>query len=250
MKSGITINLIQELRFIHSLNEIGINVVISKSEEIKWRKLKKLFSIDILFDNELLERNDFEQISYKELVTIDHTEPRIVINELSKSLIFPLEYIMLLKSGWYKKRNYHFSFVGLMTEKREEILQPFIEWKNINIKSKIQNSKKGRVFPDKSFDKKYYRLMQNSKFVLCPNGDFIWSYRFVEAIFCGAIPIVEDDCEMYQGFKYFHFTDDVIKLFWTPSIAIQNLRLAIDRFSFSHSEIIKLKKSLHDKILV
>ena len=45
--------------------------------------------------------------------------------------------------------------------------------------------------------------MAKSKFVLCPNGDFIWTYRFFEAIACGAIPIIEDDLPLYDGFQYY-----------------------------------------------
>lgn len=38
------------------------------------------------------------------------------------------------------------------------------------------------VFQKKSWDTEYYDILSQSKFVICPSGDFIWSYRFFEAI--------------------------------------------------------------------
>ena len=37
----------------------------------------------------------------------------------------------------------------------------------------------------------YWDMMQRAKYVLCPDGDFVWTYRFFEAVACGAIPIIE-----------------------------------------------------------
>jgi Exostosin family len=36
----------------------------------------------------------------------------------------------------------------------------------------------------------YYDQLQSTRFALCPDGDFPWTYRFLEAIMCGAIPVV------------------------------------------------------------
>lgn len=42
------------------------------------------------------------------------------------------------------------------------------------------------------FDQRYYELMCQSQFALCPAGDRLWSMRFYEALMCNAIPILEN----------------------------------------------------------
>ena len=51
---------------------------------------------------------------------------------------------------------------------------------------------------------KTFRLLR-SKFVLWPNRDYIWSYRFFETVMSGAIPIVEED-GAYERFDYFRMS--------------------------------------------
>jgi len=52
------------------------------------------------------------------------------------------------------------------------------------------------------FDEKYFRGLCESQFTLAPAGDLPYSYRFLEAIFCGSIPIVDQEkyanCEHHQ----------------------------------------------------
>lgn len=40
-------------------------------------------------------------------------------------------------------------------------------------------------------NKYYFETMCQSKFVLCPAGDSLWSFRFYETIMCKSLPIVE-----------------------------------------------------------
>jgi hypothetical protein len=42
------------------------------------------------------------------------------------------------------------------------------------------------------FDRKYFQVLANSRFTLCPRGDKPWSMRFFEAILSKSIPVVED----------------------------------------------------------
>lgn len=52
------------------------------------------------------------------------------------------------------------------------------------------------------FDETYFRTLCSSEFTLAPAGDLPYSYRFLEAIFCGSIPIVDKEkyanCEHHQ----------------------------------------------------
>jgi hypothetical protein len=65
----------------------------------------------------------------------------------------------------------------------------------------IVSSKRGREFPIKAWDDEYFRTMARAKFVLCPRGDYPWTYRFFEAAMCGAIPLVEERCALYANFR-------------------------------------------------
>ncbi len=80
----------------------------------------------------------------------------------------------------------------------------------------------GREFPFKSLDLDYYETLSRSQFVLCPNGDFIWTYRFFEAIMCGAIPLIEEKCDSYDGFRYSLMTEDANSLVWSEEDALFN----------------------------
>ena len=42
-------------------------------------------------------------------------------------------------------------------------------------------------------DFEYPDLTSASKFVLCPRGDDVYSFRFVEALSCGAVPVISGD---------------------------------------------------------
>jgi len=60
------------------------------------------------------------------------------------------------------------------------------------------------------FDENYFTTMARSKFVLCPAGDAPWSMRFLEAIMCRALPVVESPEHTYRseqeallGYKFY-----------------------------------------------
>ena len=100
----------------------------------------------------------------------------------------------------------------------------------------LWSSTRGREFPVKSWDESYYEVLADSKFVLCPNGDFIWSYRFFESILCGAIPIVQDPCAAYEGFKFARWSDPFASLVYDQGTAEQNAALAIERLTIPISD--------------
>lgn len=87
-------------------------------------------------------------------------------------------------------------------------------------------SNAGRQFPIKAWHDDYYAMMTSARFVLCPNGDYIWTYRFFEACLCGAIPIIEDAAECYDGFRFRTMRDRASKLGWSEEDAEWNFRKA------------------------
>ena len=44
----------------------------------------------------------------------------------------------------------------------------------------------------------YFETMRQSKYVLCPAGDALWSFRFYEVLMCGSLPIVESWHHTYR----------------------------------------------------
>lgn len=44
----------------------------------------------------------------------------------------------------------------------------------------------------------YFETMCQSRFVLCPAGDSLWSFRFYETLMCGSLPIVESPHHTYR----------------------------------------------------
>lgn len=110
----------------------------------------------------------------------------------------------------------------------------------------LASSTIGRHFPEKSWDDNYFNQMSNTKFVLCPNGDFGWTYRFLEAIMCGAIPIVEGEAEMYYGFHYYKMGDQTTKYVYDRELVFENYDLALDRFTVSAEKLNQeIKKLLY-----
>lgn len=101
----------------------------------------------------------------------------------------------------------------------------------------LASSTIGRHFPEKSWDDSYFNQMSNAKFVLCPDGDFVWTYRFLEAILCGAIPIVENETEIFEGFHYYRMHDQTNRYVYEFENVLDNYALALDRFTIT-SEIL------------
>lgn len=100
----------------------------------------------------------------------------------------------------------------------------------------LWSSRRGRVFPVKGFDEEYFRVLLRSKFVLCSSGDQIWSYRFFEAVLCGAIPAFEETCPAYEGFEYLTMSNE--QFVWSSAIADHNYALCVERLTVPWDELI------------
>jgi hypothetical protein len=101
---------------------------------------------------------------------------------------------------------------------------------------KILLSDDGRVFPKKSWNTDYYAALLEAEFVLCPDGDFskdgvAWTYRFFESILCGAIPVIENSCPAYAGFRFRTMREPLGSLVWSRADAEANFELALQRLS-------------------
>jgi hypothetical protein len=122
---------------------------------------------------------------------IQHSTPITKIDDVEYSLVFPK---ILLEYNNVDK-DIDTLFIGLITEKRKSFLSKFQQ-------ATIVSSRRGRDISTKKFDTDYFKNMARAKFVLCPNGDFTWTYRFFESIIFKAIPIIEDYTHHYDGYHY------------------------------------------------
>ena len=252
---NMVFNLIQQIRLVHALTESKYPIGIPITEEFKFKALKERFGIQ--FAN-----NDGHKIDICSSLNIDHTEPITSVGDIVRPLIFPHAISSYCRSLWADRRKHRYSFQGLITEKRKELLENWIEDKLNRIvrlssqKSALTKVKglfsklgldatqkryigqlllwesdRGRTFPIKAWDDEYFRVLANTEFVLCPSGDFIWSYRFFESILCGAIPIVEKDCSAFSGFRFLSFHDDAaeFKFKWSLEDAEYNYKVCVEK---------------------
>src|SRR3546814_18431904 len=73
--------------------------------------------------------------------------------------------------------------------------------------------------------------MLSSKFVLCPSGDLksngvAWTYRFFEGAICGAIPVIEDFCPAYEGYRVRSTKEPLGPIAWSRADADHNFEPA------------------------
>lgn len=153
-----------------------------------------------------------------------HKEPFIKIKSITKPLIFPLNMIR----EWGDKKGTVFR--GKITSKRRDFLVNFPD-------AKITNDLGGRNKGDELWKDIYWDEMINAEFVLCPDGDFVWTYRFFEAIMCGSIPIIQNTCDLYKGFCYLTKDD---KKTYNAKDAKYNLELLKDKFTLNEKDILSL----------
>lgn len=256
---------IQAIRLTHALMESKYRVTIPPEHADKYQILKDLF----LADFEVGGNGTYEIDEYQ----LIHKEPITGIGSIKRPIIFPHSIVEHCKTLWQPDREIEISFAGLVTGKRGILISDWCKRNlgaaykgipNLNPLSHrlinkfrkllglppnsytlridelvLWSSLRGRTFPIKSWDQEYYNLMARSKFVLCPSGDHVWSYRFFESILCGAIPIVEKDCPAYKGFDFYHMDDPLSEYTWNQETALKNYQLCVERITVPVDELNK-----------
>ena len=209
---SLQLNLLQNIRFASALLETR-DIVIPKKWAGVFEHLNKYFELPFnVGEGKPLD------ISY------NHIKPEVSIGKIKRPLVFPMCMIEYCKWG-YKERKFVFS--GMIT-KRKPVLDKFIK-NNPDENIEIKASTNGRTLPIKAWDDEYYRGLMKSEFVLCPDGDYVWTYRFFEAIICGAIPVIENKCDLYDGFFYYDM--DSKDIVYKEDMAKKNLELLKERFT-------------------
>ena len=121
-------------------------------------------------------------------LSIVHAEqPQTIVNGKDYGLLFPKR---IFQS---KPKDIEMLFIGKHSDKRDAFLANFPE-------ATIIYTDRGRDESIKGHDAEYWDMMSRAKYVLCPDGDFVWTYRFFEAVACCSIPIVETWHDLYYNF--------------------------------------------------
>jgi hypothetical protein len=246
--------LIQQIRLAHALSESAYDIAVSADELDKFSILRDRFGLRLV-----VARPDDRRLD--PYITIDHQTPSTAVGNLVRPLIFPRAIVSYCRSLWPDVRAHRYSFAGLLTDSRRTLLEGWIRdqtggapplagpsglggmlrrllmrWRGADRLRRIGDvtlwsSERGRRFPTKAWDDDYFRMLADSEHVLCPAGDYAWSYRFFEACLCGALPIVEDAAPIYDGFRYRLMREPRGDAPWSASDAEHNYRVCAERIT-------------------
>lgn len=254
------INLIQQLRLIHALSESNFEIVVKPEEKFKFDLLVQKFGME-------LKTGEGGDLNISEISEIHHKKPGTSVGKLERILIFPHIITEYCKEIWPSRRKHRYTFAGLVTKNRKGVITEWVKRNTNGSPSKLTNadstlykvrkkvfqklgiddsiyqeigdlvvwsSTRGRKYPEKAWDDDYYRFLAQSEFVLCPSGNSVWSYRFFESILCGAIPIIEEMCPAYEGFKFHYMHENAKEFVWSEEIAEYNYRKCIEFNTIPH----------------
>jgi hypothetical protein len=248
-------HLIQSLRVCHALSETNVDICVREADVPKFQLLRERFNVEI--DAATQDQAPLPRLR------ILHDAPRTEVGDIVRPLIFPLAIFDYCRSMWSEQRDISFLFSGLVTPARQDFLNAWLRsqrsayrlpsppWSmmnrlrrkilgtkfstqytdNISIRGElfhIASNNRGRDFPLKAWDDEYFRTMARAKFVLCPHGDYAWTYRFFEATMCGAIPLVEERCALYESFRFRDINTPTRDLTWSRDDAEHNFSVCLD----------------------
>lgn len=255
----LSLDLIQEIRLVHALMESKYMVHLSPQQIERISVLRDVF--------DLRPAVGTDGVPLLSGVTVDHCKPMTSIGPASRPLVFPRAVLEYCRKMWVGERPISFFFAGLVTETRREVLNTWFsralphsrvflpsptrlscrlqrklrsvlrlpDASNVDVLESrdvvLWMTTRGRCPGIKAWDIEYYRMLGKSKYALCPRGDYPWTYRFFEAIMCGALPIVEDACPLYDGFTFLTTRDHIDNHKWSQAVAEHNFDLCRERLT-------------------
>lgn len=264
----LSFNLIQVLRLAHALVEAGCRLHVAPADVPKLVQLRKVFGISFAEGTEGVPRLGG--------LSIDHLKPECRIGSIARPLVFPMAAFDYCRERWPARRDVRVTFAGLPTASRKDAIDAWLQLSGLQLRVpepgtrpgrvrriwrkvakhlgtatrdqrraagvRLVLSDEGRVFPRKAWNVDYYAWLLESEFVLCPDGDFgdngvAWTYRFFESVLCGAIPVVQNTSDVYEGFMFRRMNEPLGTLKWSRDIAEHNFALALERLTVPHDEL-------------
>ena len=210
----------------------------------------KLFPDRLKQELLLMEALNLRGISFsKRDIEVNHDQGYNTIKGKRVNIIYPDNYIKKTLIQYNREPTVNFYFNGFMPASggRFEMMEPFIDRSD----ALVIDSSEGRKRNSKvKFNNSYYEGLGSSRFGLCPHqldwpGDKsnLWTYRFIECCFVGAIPIIFEQTPLGAEFtEGFHFFSDKEILecklpenYYNESDASHNRSLALKRFILPES---------------
>lgn len=200
---------------------------------------------------EALKEHGIDQVKLK----LDHKNGRSAIRnkveKFSLGIKYPKYYLNNIAKLDHTKK-YDYCFIGSTTDGlgRSEIIERYYQYN-----SKLGHSSNGRDVNIKfGFDKNYYQIMANSKFGLAPGHPQMpkhpnrWTYRFIEAAFCRAIPVHFKETIYGESFikDIFYVWDHNVPCVVDnhKEIVEENYKKAVEYWTLQPEEVKKIKELL------
>jgi hypothetical protein len=147
-------------------------------------------------------------------------------------IFFPLKRVNSIKELWVPSnaRTYKYYFRGVLSsvERRKQWVRQYMKPGNY-----VEHNTRGRGKYKYVFDTQYYKLMCQSQFVLAPIDVYPWSYRFLEAILCRCIPVINvgDQDLNSNGFQFYRVNQEHV---WREDWVESNLKRLMEIFTLSN----------------
>lgn len=212
---------VQDIRLFAALIEAGWNLEVNLEQS---KSLKNIRAIKIA------DKSNKREVKLDFL--IDHCKPSTNVSGISAELIFPEWFF----DGFDVDKEDIVIFEGLVTRQRIKYLVKLLGYGAIREKLslliynisrhyggffisrllskanvKVNFSYNGRKKEFKLYDKSYFLNLSQSKYVICPPGDFVWTYRFFETMMSKSIPIINHEDEYIKKYGFITKTFDEIK---------------------------------------
>jgi hypothetical protein len=215
--------LLQAFRAMQAVAECGLTVIIEPAERPTWDYASRWFDLPYTEGS----------ASHVLPIGIDHRSPAVQIGDLERPLLFPHRFFELYRDKW-SHRHGRPVFFGNPTPDRRRVIK---SWRRGAGRRGIEVrwSRRGRHWPNKAWDSDYASALGSAQFALCPDGDFVWTYRFFEAVAAGAVPIVQSVAPLYDGFVFGRMDNGLEGAEWTVQAALANFELARDMLTVPHS---------------
>lgn len=161
----------------------------------------------------LLQQIHLEQAMSEECwnvsdIQVKHQEARNIVDGCEIGIVFPRSLIAYCHCGvWNTNKTIDYYFSGKLSPKRNNSwISTYANSTDAGV-AQVVFTNAGRTIRKTTglYDYPYYDNLMSSRFALAPDGDFPWTYRFLEGIMCGAIPVVSKRLvpeEQELGYEY------------------------------------------------